>query len=59
MNKYLYKVSFGFREKGEIVRNWSSKNIIAENGKQAISRARLGKTYFVEEVRQIAEVNVR
>lgn len=35
MDKYLYKVSFGIVEKGEVIRNWSSKNVIAKDAQHA------------------------
>lgn len=58
MDKFLYKVSFGIVEGGEVISNWSSKNVIAENAMQAITKARLGKKAFAEEVEQIGRVDV-
>ena len=57
--KYLYKIHFGLSEHGEIIRNWSSKTVIACDAQKAINKARLSKKYFVESVEQIERVDVQ
>lgn len=58
MDKYLYKVGFGIVEKGEVIYNWASKNVIATDAQEAIKKARLSKKAFPEEVEKLARVDV-
>ena len=61
MNAYrnLYKVGIGLIQKnGDVVSNWSAKNVIADDALQAIKKSRLRKgKQFAEEVTLIASVD--
>lgn len=58
MEKRLYKVGIGIVEKGEVINNWSSKNVVATHAQEAINKAKLGKKEFADEVVLIASVDV-